>query len=55
MEHLPLVNGLPDVLAKRARHVVTENNRVLAGIKALEAGILSSWRAPYRLPSEPEG
>lgn len=40
MEHLPLVNGLPDVLAKRARHVVTENNKVLAGIKALEAGDL---------------
>ena len=35
-----MVNGLPDVLAKRARHVVTENNRVLAGIKALEAGDL---------------
>lgn len=38
VEHLELVNALPGDLAKRARHVVTENQRVLEGIKALEDG-----------------
>ena len=29
---------LPEVVFRRARHVVTENNRVLAAVKALDAG-----------------
>ncbi|HBN94848.1 MAG TPA: galactokinase, partial [Firmicutes bacterium] len=43
MEDLSLVNALPQVLAQRARHVVTENNRVLRGISALKAGDLESF------------
>jgi galactokinase len=34
--HLDLINTLPTDLAKRARHVVTENQRVLDGVKALQ-------------------
>jgi galactokinase len=33
---LQRLRTLPDVLQKRARHVVTENNRVLEAVKALE-------------------
>lgn len=40
---LPLINKLPEVLAKRARHVVNENNRVLKGVEALKAGDLKSF------------
>ncbi len=43
VEDLPLVNALPQLLAKRARHVVTENNRVLSGIEALRAGDLVTF------------
>lgn len=43
VEHLDLVNALPGDLAKRARHVVTENQRVLEGIKALEKGDVESF------------
>ena len=39
-ERLNLVNELPAPLAKRARHVVTENARVLEGVAALKAGDL---------------
>ncbi len=35
-EHLDLINDLPADLAKRARHVVTENQRVLDGVQALQ-------------------
>jgi galactokinase len=34
---LPRINALPDVLARRARHVVTENQRVLEAVAALRA------------------
>lgn len=43
VEHLSLVNELPEEMAKRARHVITENERVLQGIKALEAGDLTEF------------
>lgn len=42
-EHLDLVNSLPGELAMRARHVVTENQRVLDGIAALKAGNLDRF------------
>lgn len=35
---LPRINALPEPLNRRARHVVTENQRVLDGVKALEQG-----------------
>lgn len=38
LEHLDLVNKLPSPLAQRARHVVTENARVVQGVAALKAG-----------------
>ena len=34
---LPALERLPDLLRRRARHVVTENARVLAAVRALEA------------------
>jgi galactokinase len=37
---LPRVHALPDVLARRARHIVTENARVLAAVDALRGGAL---------------
>src|SRR5262249_5127482 len=37
---LPRLDSLPDVLKRRARHVITENARVLAAIEALQAGDL---------------
>jgi galactokinase len=37
---LPRINGLPDPLAGRARHVVTENQRVLDTVAALKEGRL---------------
>jgi galactokinase len=40
MDQMPLIQALPPVLAQRARHVVTENDRVLQGILALQAGDL---------------
>ncbi|NLJ79732.1 MAG: galactokinase [Firmicutes bacterium] len=36
VEHLNLINALPRELAMRARHVVTENQRVLDGARALK-------------------
>lgn len=35
---LPRINALPEPLNRRARHVVTENARVLEGVEALEQG-----------------
>lgn len=35
---LPHINALPEPLNRRARHVVTENQRVLDGVQALEQG-----------------
>ena len=43
IDHLDLITALPGSLAQRARHVVTENDRVLEGIKALKAGDLDSF------------
>lgn len=43
MEDLPLVNALPNTLAQRARHVVSENDRVLAATSTLKAGDLQSF------------
>jgi galactokinase len=37
---LPRINDLPEPLAGRARHVVTENERVLAGVRAIRQGDL---------------
>src|SRR5439155_6352580 len=37
---LPQLAALPDPLARRVRHVVGENERVLAAVAALEAGDL---------------
>jgi galactokinase len=39
IDHLPsgALDGMPAVLARRARHVVTENSRVLAAVAALRA------------------
>jgi galactokinase len=34
---LPRINTLPPILARRARHIVTENQRVLAAVEALRA------------------
>ncbi len=38
VEDLRTVESLPDPLSRRARHVVTENARVLAAVDALKAG-----------------
>jgi len=35
---LPLLDKLPDLLKKRARHVITENKRVLDAVEALKKG-----------------
>lgn len=43
LDHLPLVEALPPVLAQRARHVVTENNRVLTAVEALKQGKLEDF------------
>ncbi len=43
MEDLPLVNALPNTLAQRARHVVSENDRVLAATSTLKSGDLQSF------------
>jgi len=38
---LPRIATLPDPLVRRARHVVTENQRVLAAVEAMRAGDLA--------------
>ena len=40
MADLPRLSMLPDVLARRVRHVITENDRVLAAVDALRRGEL---------------
>jgi galactokinase len=42
---LPKINALPDPLNRRARHVVTENARVLDAVDALRAGDLTTFGA----------
>lgn len=37
---LPRLNELPNVVARRARHVITEDERVLAAVEALRSGDL---------------
>ena len=39
----PLAGELPDVVRRRARHVISENERVLESVRALEAGDLSTF------------
>ena len=39
---LPRIMSLPEPLGRRARHVVTEDDRVLAAVKALSAGDVES-------------
>ena len=39
---LPRVMALPEPLGRRARHVVTEDERVLAAVRAIKAGDVSS-------------
>lgn len=41
MADLPRLEGLPDVLARRARHVITENDRVLRAVQAFRTGDLA--------------
>jgi galactokinase len=36
-------DSLPDVVRRRARHVITENERVVRGVAALEAGDLAAF------------
>jgi galactokinase len=43
MADLAVVAGLPPVLARRARHIITENARVLAARSALEREDLVSF------------
>jgi galactokinase len=38
VQALPRLAGLPPILARRARHIVTENQRVLDAVKALRRG-----------------
>jgi galactokinase len=40
VEDLPRVMELPEPLARRARHVVTEDERVLAAVRVMESGDL---------------
>ncbi len=42
---LPAIDALPDPLNRRARHVVTENARVLEAVDALKAGDLKTFGA----------
>jgi galactokinase len=44
---LPRVMELPDPLGRRARHVVTEDARVLDAVRALEAGNLEALGALF--------
>ena len=39
---LPRVMSLPEPLGRRARHVITEDDRVLAAVEALRAGDVAS-------------
>lgn len=46
-EHLPRIDVLPEPLNRRARHVITENARVLAAVAALRTGDLDALRALF--------
>ena len=46
-EALAALRGLPPVLARRARHVITENERVLQAVTALRAADLSTVGALF--------
>src|SRR5581483_11709464 len=48
VEALPAIARLPPVLARRARHIVTENARVLAAVEALRRGDLARLGALFR-------
>lgn len=43
LEHLPLIEQLPGELSKRARHVVTENQRVLDAVELFKAGNIEAF------------
>jgi len=45
LDDLPRIEALSPVLARRARHVVTENHRVLDAVDALQAGDLAALGA----------
>ena len=47
MDALPAIARLPDVPARRARHIVTENQRVLETVAALRAGDLAAVGALF--------
>jgi galactokinase len=44
---LPRVMALPDPLGRRARHVITEDERVLAAVRAMQAGDLATLGALF--------
>jgi galactokinase len=48
VKDLRAVDSLPDPLSRRARHVVTENARVLAAVEALTAGDLTEVGRLFR-------
>ena len=48
VKDLRAVDSLPDPLSRRARHVVTENARVLAAVEALKAGDLTEVGRLFR-------
>lgn len=43
VDDLPFLDRLPLLIRKRAHHVISENQRVLGGIEALQAGDLKSF------------
>jgi galactokinase len=47
LDALPAIARLPDVEARRARHIVTENQRVLDAVAALRAGDLPAVGALF--------
>jgi len=47
VDALPAIARLPDVEARRARHIVTENQRVLDAVAALRAGDLPAVGALF--------
>lgn len=48
VDQLDLIGGLPPRLARRARHIVTENQRVLGAVAALRAGDLARAGTLFR-------
>jgi galactokinase len=47
IDALPAIARLPDIEARRARHIVTENQRVLDAVAALRAGDLPAVGALF--------